>query len=57
MGKCFTTIVGQSDWSRHCYWLSCLTYGLSHGHRAIWWAKSTQTMHQAPPNSNTKTIN
>jgi len=26
MGKCFTAIVGQSDWSRHCYWLSCLTY-------------------------------
>jgi len=26
MGKYFTTIVGQSDWSRHCYWLSCLTY-------------------------------
>jgi len=25
MGKCFTTIVWQSDWSRHCYWLSCLT--------------------------------
>jgi len=25
MGKCFTTIVGQSDWSRHCYWLLCLT--------------------------------
>jgi len=23
MGKCFTTIVGQSGWSRHCYWLSC----------------------------------
>jgi len=29
MGKYFTTIVGQSDWSRHCYWLSCLTYGQS----------------------------
>jgi len=27
MVKCFMTIVGQSDWSRHCYWLSCLTYG------------------------------
>jgi len=26
MGKFFTTIVGQSDWSRHCYWLSCLIY-------------------------------
>jgi len=26
MGKYFTTIVGQSDWSRHCCWLSCLTY-------------------------------
>jgi len=25
IGECFTTIVGQSDWSRHCYWLSCLT--------------------------------
>jgi len=25
MGKCFATIAGQSDWSRHCYWLSCLT--------------------------------
>jgi len=25
MSKCFTTIVSQSDWSRHCYWLSCLT--------------------------------
>jgi len=47
MGKCFTTIVGQSDWSRHCYWLSCLTYGESRRHRRIWWAKPTQTMHQA----------
>jgi len=27
MGKCFTTIVGQPDSSRHCYWCSCLTYG------------------------------
>ena len=26
MGKCFTTIVGQSVWLRYCYWLSCLTY-------------------------------
>jgi len=33
MSKCFTTIVGQSDWSRHCYWLSCLTYGQSRCHR------------------------
>ena len=33
MGKCFPTIVGQSHWSRHCYWLSCLTYGLSHRHK------------------------
>jgi len=33
MGKCFTTIVGQSDWSRHYYWLSCLTYGQSRRHR------------------------
>jgi len=33
MGKCFTTIVGQSGWSRHCYWLSCLTYGQSRRHR------------------------
>jgi len=32
MGKCFTTIVGQSDWSR-CYWHSCLTYGESRHHR------------------------
>jgi len=32
MGKYFT-IVGQSDWSRHCYWLSCLTYGQSHRYR------------------------
>jgi len=26
MGKCFTTIVGQSDWSRqcNCNWFSCL---------------------------------
>jgi len=27
MGKCFTMIVGQSDWWRRCYWLSCVTYG------------------------------
>jgi len=27
MSKCFTTIVGQSVWWRHCYWLSRLTYG------------------------------
>jgi len=33
MGKCFTTIVGQSDWSRHCYCISCLTYGQSRCHR------------------------
>jgi len=33
MGKCFATIVGQSDWLRHCYWLSCLTYGHSRRHR------------------------
>jgi len=31
MGKCFT-IVGQSDWSRHCYWLSYLAYGQSRRH-------------------------
>jgi len=35
MGKCFTTIVGQSNWSRHCYWLSCLTYGESCRHRGV----------------------
>jgi len=48
MGKCFTTIVGQSDWSRHWYWLSCLTYGQSHRHRGdlVGWAP--QTMLQAP---------
>jgi len=33
MGKCFTTIAGQSDWSRHCCWLSCVTYGQSSHHR------------------------
>jgi len=33
MGKCFATIVGLSDWSRHCYWLSCLTYAQSRRHR------------------------
>jgi len=33
MGKCFTAIVGQSDWSRHCYWHSCLTNGQSRRHR------------------------
>jgi len=33
MGKCFTTVVGQSDWSRHCYWLLCLTYSQSRRHR------------------------
>jgi len=37
MGKYFTTIVAQSDWSRHCYWLSCLTYGQSRRHRRICW--------------------
>jgi len=45
MGKFFTTIVGQSDWSQHCYWLSCLTYCESGRHREIC---RTQTMHQAP---------
>jgi len=45
MGKCFTTIVGQSDWSRHCYWVSCLTYGQSRRHRED---LVTQTMHQDP---------
>jgi len=40
MGKCFTTIAGQSDWSRHCYWLSCLTYGQSRRHTGdlVGWA-------------------
>jgi len=33
MDKRFTTIVGQSDWSRHCYWLSSLIYGQSRHHR------------------------
>jgi len=33
MDKCFTTIVRQSVWSRHCYWLSCLTYAQSRRHR------------------------
>jgi len=33
MGKCFMTIVGHSDWLRHCYWLSCLTYGQSRRRR------------------------
>jgi len=33
MGKCFTTIVGQSHWSRNYYWLSCLTHGQSRRHR------------------------
>jgi len=47
MGKYYTTIVGRSDWSRHCYWLSCLTYCQSRRHRGIWWAK--------PPNWNRKT--
>jgi len=35
MGKYFTTIVGQSDWSRRCYWLSCLTYGQSRRCRGL----------------------
>jgi len=39
MGKYFTTIVGQSDWSQDCNWLSCLTYGQSRRHRGICWAK------------------
>jgi len=39
MGKYFTTVVGQSDWSRHCYWLSCLTYRQSRRLRGNWWAK------------------
>jgi len=42
MATYFTTIVGQSDWSRHCYWLSCLTYGQSFRHRGIWWVKLSQ---------------
>jgi len=33
MGKCFTTIVGKSNWSQHSYWLSCLTYAQSLRHR------------------------
>jgi len=48
IGKCFTTIVGQSHWSRHYHWLSCLTYGQSRRHRGIMWAKPPQTMLQAP---------
>jgi len=57
MGKCFMTIGGQSDWSRHCYWLSCLTYGQSRRHRGDLVPNPPQTMHQAPPNWNLKTIN
>jgi len=38
MGKCFSTIVGQSDWSRHCCWLSCFTYVQSRPHKGNWWA-------------------
>jgi len=48
MGKYFTTIVGQSDWSRHWYWLSCPTHGQSRRHRENLWANPPQTMHQAP---------
>jgi len=44
MGKFFTTIVGQSDRSRHCYWLSCLTYGQSRRHRE-------DLVGNAPPNN------
>jgi len=56
MDKCFT-IVGQSDWSRHCYWLSCLTYGQSHRHRGdlVGWAHPNSA--PIPPNWNMKTIN
>jgi len=57
MGKCFTAIVGQSNWLRHCYWLSCFTYGQYRRHRGFSWATSTQTMHQASRNWNMKTIN
>jgi len=33
IGECFTTIVGQSHWLRHCHWLSCFTYDQSRRHR------------------------
>jgi len=33
MGKWITIRFGQSDWSRRCYWLSCLTHGQSRRHR------------------------
>jgi len=33
MGKCLTTTVGQSHWSRGCYWLYCLIYCQSRRHR------------------------
>jgi len=56
MGKCFTTIAGQSGWSQHCYWFSRLTYGQSCRHRGFWHAKPPQTMLQVPPNWNMKTI-
>jgi len=48
MGKCFTTIVGQSDWSRHCYWLSFSHTASPVATGGIWWAKPPQTMLQAP---------
>jgi len=48
MGKCFTTILGLSDWSQHCYWHSCLSYGPSRRHRGTWWAQPNQTTHQPP---------
>jgi len=51
MGKYFTTIVGQSDWSRHCYWLSCLTYGQSYRTGRIWWANPPKQCTK-PPNWN-----
>jgi len=35
IGKYFTKIVGQSDWSQHCYWISCLTYDKSRRHRGF----------------------
>ena len=48
MGKCVTTIAGQSDWSQHCHWLSCLTYGQSRRRRGIMWAEATQKCTRPP---------
>jgi len=48
MGICFTTIVGQSDWLRHCYWLHVSHTASPVARGGIWWAKPPKKCTKPP---------